>query len=86
MSRTARRFAASVLLQLAAVCMTSASALATDDYTLPFYDPSVTLSYGVDRDAVPALQQRAGDFPLAAVVVGGQDEEALSRTDEECGH
>jgi len=25
-------------------------AMAADDYTLPFYDPSVTLSYGVDRD------------------------------------
>lgn len=27
-----------------------AVAAATDDYTLPFYDPTVTLSYGVDRD------------------------------------
>ncbi len=26
-------------------------ALAADDYTLPFYDPSVSLSYGVDRDS-----------------------------------
>ena len=51
MSRGARRLAASVLLQLAAVGMHAATVLATDDYTLPFYDPSVTLSYGVDRDA-----------------------------------
>ena len=34
-----------------AVSLASASrALATDDYTLPFYDPSISLSYGVDRD------------------------------------
>jgi len=26
------------------------AAFATDDYTLPFYDPAVGLSYGVDRD------------------------------------
>lgn len=51
MTRTTRRVAASVLLQLAAVGMNAATALATDDYTLPFYDPTVTLSYGVDRDA-----------------------------------
>lgn len=28
----------------------ASSAAAVDDYTLPFYDPSVTLSYGMDRD------------------------------------
>jgi len=51
MSHVARRMAASVVLQLAAIGMNAAAALATDDYTLPFYDPSVTMSYGVDRDA-----------------------------------
>lgn len=50
MSRAARRAVASVLIQLAAVGMNAATALGTDDYTLPFYDPAVTLSYGVDRD------------------------------------
>ncbi|MEP7041188.1 MAG: M23 family metallopeptidase, partial [Chloroflexota bacterium] len=51
MSRAVCRVAASVLLQLTAVGMTAGAVLATDDYTLPFYDPSVALSYGVDRDA-----------------------------------
>jgi hypothetical protein len=41
-----------------AVSFASAShALATDDYTLPFYDPSVPLSYGVDRDPRPCYQR-----------------------------
>ena len=31
-------------------------AAATDDYTLPFYDPGVGLSYGVDRDPRIAIQ------------------------------
>ena len=51
MSHVGRRIAASVVLQLTAIGMNAAAALATDDYTLPFYDPSVTMSYGVDRDA-----------------------------------
>lgn len=50
MTRLARRAAASVLLQLAALGMSSGSVLALDDYTLPFYNPAVTMSYGVDRD------------------------------------
>jgi hypothetical protein len=50
MSRLVRRAAASVLLQLAVLAIGSGSVLATDDYTLPFYDPKVTMSYGVDRD------------------------------------
>ncbi|MEO8638445.1 MAG: M23 family metallopeptidase [Chloroflexota bacterium] len=50
MSRLVRRVAASVLLQLAVLAIGSGSVLATDDYTLPFYDPKVTMSYGVDRD------------------------------------
>jgi hypothetical protein len=50
MSSTARRAAASVVLQLLAIGISSGSVLATDDYTLPFYNPAVTMSYGVDRD------------------------------------
>ena len=30
--------------------LSTGSVLATDDYTLPFYNPNVVLSYGVDRD------------------------------------
>jgi len=45
-----RRAAASVLLQLALLAWGAGTAAATDDYTLPFYDPAVALSYGVDRD------------------------------------
>jgi len=50
MKALARRAAASVLLQLATIAMSGASVLATDDYTLPFYNPNVAMSYGVDRD------------------------------------
>jgi murein DD-endopeptidase MepM/ murein hydrolase activator NlpD len=32
------------------------SASAIDDYTLPFYDPNVTMSYGVDRDPRVGIQ------------------------------
>ena len=53
MTRGRSRLLAAALLQLAALGIGAGSALATDDYTLPFYDPAVTLSYGVDRD--PAL-------------------------------
>jgi murein DD-endopeptidase MepM/ murein hydrolase activator NlpD len=35
---------------MALVGWSTGSALATDDYTLPFYNPGVALSYGVDRD------------------------------------
>lgn len=44
------RFCIGLSLALAAAFTNAAPALATDDYTLPFYDPSVSLSYGVDRD------------------------------------
>jgi murein DD-endopeptidase MepM/ murein hydrolase activator NlpD len=47
---------AAALLQLAALGISAGSVLATDDYTLPFYNPAVTLSYGVDRD--PALNRQ----------------------------
>jgi murein DD-endopeptidase MepM/ murein hydrolase activator NlpD len=35
---------------LALLLVTASSAAATDDYTLPFYDPDVPLSHGFDRD------------------------------------
>jgi murein DD-endopeptidase MepM/ murein hydrolase activator NlpD len=44
-------WAASLLVQLVLAGWSAGSALATDDYTLPFYDPRVAMSYGVDRDA-----------------------------------
>jgi hypothetical protein len=50
MKPLARRAGVSVLLQLAAVAMSGGTVLATDDYTLPFYNPAVSMSYGVDRD------------------------------------
>jgi murein DD-endopeptidase MepM/ murein hydrolase activator NlpD len=53
MTRARGRLVAAALLQLASLGIGAGSVLATDDYTLPFYDPGVTLSYGVDRD--PAL-------------------------------
>jgi hypothetical protein len=56
MSRAARRATASVLLQLGAIGLNAATVLGTDDYTLPFYNPAVTLSYGVDRDAALGRQ------------------------------
>ena len=46
-----RRFLSALLLGLTASLLGGiGEARATDDYTLPFYDPDVTLSYGVDRD------------------------------------
>lgn len=50
MIRVLRDVTGSVLLLLALAMVAAGAAAATDDYTLPFYDPSVTLSYGVDRD------------------------------------
>jgi murein DD-endopeptidase MepM/ murein hydrolase activator NlpD len=44
--RAALLLAAGLALQLA----NAAPVLATDDYTLPFYDADVALQYGVDRD------------------------------------
>ena len=40
----------SALLGLALACLGAGTLLAADDYTLPFYNPTVALSYGVDRD------------------------------------
>jgi murein DD-endopeptidase MepM/ murein hydrolase activator NlpD len=56
MSPLARRVLGSALLQLSAVLAAAAPAVAADDYTLPFYDPAVTISYGVDRD--PTLSRQ----------------------------
>ena len=50
MTRARGRLVAAALLQLASLGIAVGSALATDDYTLPFYNPAVALSYGVDRD------------------------------------
>ena len=38
------------------LAVAAGSASATDDYTLPFYDPGVTLLYGVDRDPRVGIQ------------------------------
>jgi hypothetical protein len=51
------RIAIGILLALAAALARSTPALATDDYTLPFYDPAVSLSYGVDRDGRTCYQR-----------------------------
>jgi murein DD-endopeptidase MepM/ murein hydrolase activator NlpD len=56
MSARMRRAAAAVLLQVAVLTLGAGSVVAADDYTLPFYDPALTLSYGVDRD--PALNRQ----------------------------
>ncbi len=50
MNTLLRRMAASFLAGVGLALLGAGATLATDDYTLPFYDPSVTLSYGVDRD------------------------------------
>ena len=50
------RLGASVLVQLALACVATGSALGADDYTLPFYDPDVTVSFGVDRDRTVGRQ------------------------------
>lgn len=44
------RASASGVLMLALTALSPGAVLAIDDYTLPFYDPGVTLSYGMDRD------------------------------------
>jgi murein DD-endopeptidase MepM/ murein hydrolase activator NlpD len=52
MSRRMTCLPAALLLVLVA----AASASANDDYTYPFYDPGVALSYGVDRDPRVGVQ------------------------------
>jgi hypothetical protein len=50
MTPWARRALGSASLLLALLGLGAGGVLAADDYTLPFYDPRVSLSYGVDRD------------------------------------
>ena len=50
------RGVAATVIGLAAVGTNAAHALATDDYTLPYYDPTVAMSYGMDRD--PSLNRQ----------------------------
>jgi murein DD-endopeptidase MepM/ murein hydrolase activator NlpD len=45
-----------VVMAIAGAVLMSAPALASDDYTLPFYDPGVSLNYGVDRDPRIGIQ------------------------------
>lgn len=47
---------AAMLGSLALLAAGPGTAAAADDYTLPFYDPTVQLSYGVDRDARVNIQ------------------------------
>jgi murein DD-endopeptidase MepM/ murein hydrolase activator NlpD len=60
MSATARRavhpLPAVLFAALATLLAGIGPARATDDYTLPFHDPSVSLSYGVDRDPRVGIQ------------------------------
>ena len=52
-----RRLPAAALLGIVAALLGGiGQARATDDYTLPFYDPDVSLSYGVDRDPRIGIQ------------------------------
>jgi peptidase M23-like protein len=56
MTRLLGAAAASVLAPLVLLGVGVGAVAATDDYTLPFYDPDVSLSYGVDRDPRPGVQ------------------------------
>jgi murein DD-endopeptidase MepM/ murein hydrolase activator NlpD len=49
-SRFVRMWPSLVLAIGAMLLIGAGPARATDDYTLPFYDPDISLSYGVDRD------------------------------------
>lgn len=51
------RLLAAVAVACAALLGSAGRAEATDDYTLPFYDPAVALSYGMDRDARACYQR-----------------------------
>jgi hypothetical protein len=50
MTHLALRAAGCASLLLALLGLGAGTALAADDYSLPFYNPSVSLSFGVDRD------------------------------------
>jgi murein DD-endopeptidase MepM/ murein hydrolase activator NlpD len=56
MMRLVRQLPASALAALTILLAGAGVVAATDDYTLPFYDPNVILSYGVDRDIRPGVQ------------------------------
>lgn len=51
-----RRWPKLVLAICATLMIGAGPARAADDYTLPFYDPDVSLSYGVDRDPRVGIQ------------------------------
>jgi murein DD-endopeptidase MepM/ murein hydrolase activator NlpD len=51
------RTLAGAALALACAIGVASPTRAADDYTLPFYDPAVTLSYGVDRDGRTCYQR-----------------------------
>ena len=57
-----RRLIGALALALASSVVAVTSTLATDDYTYPFYDPSVHLSYGVDRDSRECVQRDWTDY------------------------
>ena len=69
MRSAAYQVPASVLAALVILLGGASVVAATDDYTLPFYDPNFTLSYGVDRNMQPGVQLDwtgqvwAGDAP-----------------------
>ena len=52
----ARHLQAAVLALAASLVAGIGPARAADDYTLPFYDPGISLSYGVDRDPRVGIQ------------------------------
>lgn len=56
MIRCVRMASTSVLAAIAILLTGVGVALANGDYTLPYYDPGVSLSYGVDRDPRPWVQ------------------------------
>ena len=55
-ARVARRAPLVLAAVVATQLLGAGSALAVDDYTLPFYDSDVTLLYGVDRDPRVGVQ------------------------------
>ena len=50
MRRHAQRLLAATFIAGALLALSAVAVAAASDYTLPFYDPKVTLSYGMDRD------------------------------------
>lgn len=50
------RWMAALPAALLVLAIGAGTAAATDDYTLPFYEPDVPLSYGVDRDPRLGIQ------------------------------